>query len=47
MFHFSQINLLKEWRKQKADNETEEAEKTLQKLLININAIASALGNTG
>ncbi len=45
--HFSQIHLLKEWRRQKQEDNSQEAEMTLQRLLININAIASALGNTG
>lgn len=45
--HESQIELLKQWRKLKANNKTREAEKYLLKLLKSINAIASAMGNTG
>ncbi|MEN9445254.1 MAG: hypothetical protein RIS47_2145, partial [Bacteroidota bacterium] len=45
--HAAQIDLLKQWRLQQKEAKVEEAEETLQKLLRCINAIASALGNTG
>lgn len=45
--HQYQIELLKQWRKQKAEGNTAEAEATLVELLKSINAIANAIGNTG
>jgi phosphoenolpyruvate carboxylase len=45
--HQYQIMLLKQWRKQKVDGKTQEAESTLVELLKSINAIANAIGNTG
>lgn len=45
--HHYQILLLKQWRKQKTDGNTNEAEATLVELLKSINAIANAIGNTG
>lgn len=45
--HDNQISLLKTWRQQKTDNNNQQSEDTLLKLLKSINAIASAMGNTG
>jgi phosphoenolpyruvate carboxylase len=45
--HENQINLLKTWRKQKAEGQTAEAENNLLGLLLTINAIAGALRHTG
>jgi len=44
--HYKQIDLLKNWRRQKHEDE-EKANYTLTELLFTINAIASALRNTG
>ena len=45
--HKKQIALLKKWRAEKAANNGEGSEETLLELLITINAIAGAMGNTG
>lgn len=45
--HEKQINLLKKWRGQKAENKTAEAGSTQIELMLTINAIASAMRNTG
>ena len=45
--HKYQIRLLKKWRKLKKEGEIKEAEKVVLDLLLSINAIASALRNTG
>lgn len=45
--HQYQIMLLKQWRRQKNDGKSQEAEFTLVELLKSINAIANAIGNTG
>ncbi len=45
--HEKQIALLKKWRAEKAANNGVGSEKTLLELLITINAIASAMRNTG
>jgi phosphoenolpyruvate carboxylase len=45
--HLNQIALLRTWRKRKSDGEYKEADKILVKLLVSINAISSALRNTG
>jgi phosphoenolpyruvate carboxylase len=45
--HEKQIFLLKKWRGEKAANNGNGSEKTLLELLITINAIASAMRNTG
>jgi len=45
--HLYQIQLLKKWRQEKAAGETEEADNTLLNLLLSVNAIASAMRNTG
>ncbi|MFY0651983.1 MAG: phosphoenolpyruvate carboxylase [Cyclobacteriaceae bacterium] len=44
--HKKQIALLKKWRKQKADNDPDIAD-SHTKLMLSINAIASAMRNTG
>jgi phosphoenolpyruvate carboxylase len=44
--HYKQIDLLKKWRKQKAE-EHEDVNKTQIELMLTINAIASANRNTG
>jgi phosphoenolpyruvate carboxylase len=46
VLHLKQVQLLKKWRLQKLQ-EDEGAEKTLLTLLLTINAIASAMRNTG
>lgn len=45
--HDNQINLLRTWRKQKADGQLQEAENSLLGILLTINAIAGALRHTG
>jgi len=45
--HMKQIDLLRTWRYQKKEEDTYGSEKTLTSLLLTINAIASALRNTG
>ncbi len=45
--HMNQIALLRRWRKQKKDGDYKEADKTLLRLLVSINAISSALRHTG
>jgi phosphoenolpyruvate carboxylase len=45
--HENQINLLRTWRKQKAEGQNKEAENTLVSILLTINAIAGALRHTG
>jgi len=45
--HDNQINLLRKWRKQKADGQVVEAENSLVSILLTINAIAGALRHTG
>ena len=47
LLHQRQIFLLKKWRKEKTEDNSEVTEKTLLDLLININAIAGAMRNTG
>lgn len=44
--HEKQVNLLRIWRQQKADNHPE-TEKTQTELLLTINALSSAMRNTG
>ncbi len=45
--HLKQIALLRKWRHQKQENKAEAAEHTLESLLLTINALASAMQNTG
>ncbi|SHJ40797.1 Phosphoenolpyruvate carboxylase, type 1 [Reichenbachiella agariperforans] len=45
--HEKQIQLLKLWRKQKGEEKTEAATATQLELMLTINAIASAMRNTG
>jgi phosphoenolpyruvate carboxylase len=45
--HMKQIDLLRIWRNQKKEGDTKGSERTLTSLLLTINAIASALRNTG
>lgn len=45
--HKSQVELLKQWREAKKKGLTSEEEMINKKLLININAIANAMGSTG
>jgi phosphoenolpyruvate carboxylase len=45
--HQYQVMLLKKWRQCKADGDTSLADSTLLEILKSINAIASAIGNTG
>ncbi|MBX2842060.1 MAG: phosphoenolpyruvate carboxylase, partial [Flammeovirgaceae bacterium] len=45
--HFHQIELLKKWRAQKNIGDIEAAESILLNLLLTVNAIASAMRNTG
>ncbi len=45
--HMKQIDLLRTWRFQKKEGDTKGSENTLTSLLLTINAIASALRNTG
>ena len=45
--HMKQIDLLRIWRNQKKESDVTGSEKTLTSLLLTINAIASALRNTG
>ncbi len=45
--HLKQISLLRSWRKQKEENKLETAEHSLESLLLTINALASAMQNTG
>ncbi len=45
--HMKQVDLLKKWRFQKKEGDMKNADKTLTSLLLTINAIASALRNTG
>jgi len=45
--HLKQIHLLRTWRYQKKEWDMKGSEKTLTSLLLTINAIASALRNTG
>lgn len=45
--HFSQIALLKQWRHLRVHRYEKEADHVLSKLLLSINAIASAMRNTG
>ncbi|BDD01014.1 phosphoenolpyruvate carboxylase [Persicobacter psychrovividus] len=45
--HRKQIVLLKKWRGEKLDGADEKSEKTLEELLLTINAIAGANRNTG
>ncbi|MGF1638382.1 MAG: phosphoenolpyruvate carboxylase [Cyclobacteriaceae bacterium] len=45
--HKKQIDLLKQWREEKENDDKEAAEKTILSLLMTINAIAGALRNTG
>ncbi len=46
MLHERQVELIKKWRKQKADDQPEQ-EDTLLTILMTINAIASAMRSTG
>lgn len=45
--HLKQIDLLKQWRNEKAQGDHQAADTTLMVLLLTINAIAGALRNTG
>ncbi|MBR9998207.1 MAG: phosphoenolpyruvate carboxylase [Cyclobacteriaceae bacterium] len=45
--HMKQIDLLRTWRFQKREGDTKGSDNTLTSLLLTINAIASALRNTG
>ncbi|MGW8315766.1 MAG: phosphoenolpyruvate carboxylase [Bacteroidales bacterium] len=45
--HREQVSLLRTWRKEISNGQTEEAEKVLQNLLRSVNAIANAMGTTG
>ena len=45
--HHEQVNLLKQWRKARKDENKEDSEKLLHNLLRSINAIANAMGTTG
>ena len=45
--HRSQIRLLKEWRILVKSNDSQQSDKTLVSLLLTVNAIASATGQTG
>ncbi len=45
--HTNQVHLLRKWRGEKAEGKDEAAEKTLLNLLLTVNAIASAMRNTG
>jgi len=45
--HKTQVNLLRKWREEKAEKNSDKADSTLMHLLITINAIASAMRNTG
>ena len=47
VLHNIQIKLLKKWRKAVNNNQFTKAEKILTQLLVNLNAIASGLRNTG
>jgi len=45
--HRSQIRLLKEWRTLVKSDDSQQSDKTLVSLLLTVNAIASATGQTG
>ena len=45
--HTNQVYLLKKWRTEKENGDLNGAEKTLTNLLLTVNAIASAMRNTG
>jgi phosphoenolpyruvate carboxylase len=45
--HRSQIRLLKEWRMLVKSDDSQQSDKTLVSLLLTVNAIASATGQTG
>jgi phosphoenolpyruvate carboxylase len=45
--HLMQINLLREWRQNLQDQNSESANIILMELLLSINAIASGLRTTG
>lgn len=45
--HHYQVQLLREWRKSKADGDALTSESILLEILKSINAIANAIGNTG
>jgi phosphoenolpyruvate carboxylase len=45
--HQKQVKLLREWRSLKEKEKLEEADRVLLSLLLNVNAIASAMGYTG
>ncbi len=47
VLHHQQVELIKQWRKLKADNKEEEAETLFPKILLSINAISSGLRTTG
>jgi phosphoenolpyruvate carboxylase len=47
VLHHYQVQLLKKWRQSKAQGDNVTAETTLLEILKSINAIASAIGNTG
>jgi phosphoenolpyruvate carboxylase len=47
VLHMRQIALLKEWRRQVADNRADMADNTLIDLLQTVNAIAGGLRTTG
>ena len=44
--HERQINLLKKWRKERVHDE-KKAQKTQTEIMLSINALASAMRNTG
>ncbi len=45
--HKTQVKLLRKWRTEKVEKQADKAEETLVHLLVTINAIASAMRNTG
>jgi phosphoenolpyruvate carboxylase len=47
VLHSQQVALLRDWRKAQSQENNEQAEQILPKLLLSINAIASGLRTTG
>jgi len=45
--HKKQVAMLRQWRSESSNGESERAEKTLLSLLLSVNAIAGAIGHTG
>ncbi len=45
--HKKQVALLRQWRRDKANGDSGQAEQTLLSLLLSVNAIAGAIGHTG